>query len=156
MRTAFSLALFTVVCGCLVAAAPTPSNTIAARSPLPALWYSLSTKRGQGGSASSGDTGDVNGGDIVSEGDSVNNAADANVAVSGGTTVTGDAVAGNGSGSDGSGGDASSGNAGDANGGSIYNYGGDITNAAGANTAGAGGESFSGNAYGGDASVDST
>lgn len=151
MRTSFSLVIITLACSSLVAAAPTPTSAnVVAHARLPDVLHSLSVKRGQGGSAFSGDTDNANAGDIVNEGDTVDNATGASeysvsdliqgekpnqftdTANDGGSTVTGDAVAGNGSGSDGTGGNASSGSAGSANGGSVYNYGGDITNAEGA------------------------
>ena len=151
MRAAISLAILAAACGSLVAAAPTASNSIASRSAPSSAWYSQTLKRGTGGSAASGSTGNANAGNIVNDGDTVNNQPNASkcltpihdhlsqtlminldVANPGGNTVTGNAVAGDGSGYDGYGGDASSGSAGSANGGSVYNYGGDITNDSGA------------------------
>ncbi|CAL1696569.1 unnamed protein product [Somion occarium] len=67
----------------------------------PNTWYYLSECEGNGGDATTGNSGDVNAGSVVNDRDTVNNSgADSNVAPQGGQTSSGAAVAGSGSGSD--------------------------------------------------------
>ncbi|KAH8103063.1 hypothetical protein BXZ70DRAFT_927956 [Cristinia sonorae] len=87
---------------------------------------------GNGGSAYTGSTGNVNGGDVINDGYWISNGYGANKAGSGGVSWSGDAFAGNGGYFGGNGGSAYTGSTGNANGGSVINTGAFISNAGGA------------------------
>ncbi|KAH8103087.1 hypothetical protein BXZ70DRAFT_771078 [Cristinia sonorae] len=119
--------------------------------PTPSVYRPFKPPKGKGGDATTGNSGDANGGHVVNSGWNIYNGPGANKAGNGGISWTGDAIAGDGGFFGGNGGNAKSGNSGDANGGSVINQGGNIYNGPGANKAGNGGVSVSGTAIGGDA-----
>ncbi|KAH8103115.1 hypothetical protein BXZ70DRAFT_773209 [Cristinia sonorae] len=104
-----------------------------------------------GGSATTGSTGDSNGGGVTNDGNAIVSSIVANKAGNGGNTLSGAATGGEGSWFWGNGGDGTSGNTGSTNGGSIDNNGNVIYGSAVSNQAGSGGTSQSGTATGGNA-----
>ncbi|THH32332.1 hypothetical protein EUX98_g1866 [Antrodiella citrinella] len=105
-----------------------------------------------GGNAVSGNSGSVDGGNVINEAgpdDDITNTG-GNAAGDAGPSFSGEAVGGNGLGR-GPGGNAYSGYTGSTRGGDVINEAGTVENTAGANTGGAGNMNISGDAIGGDA-----
>ncbi|TCD70673.1 hypothetical protein EIP91_002397 [Steccherinum ochraceum] len=105
-----------------------------------------------GGNAVSGNSGAVDGGNIINDAGPENDITntDGNVAGDAGTSFSGEAIGGDGEGR-GPGGNAYSGYTGSTRGGTVINSAGTIENTAGANTGGNGNTNISGDAIGGDA-----